>query len=359
MEANRQPADTPRTDRALSGALQAQAERAQAPRLWAVRIGEGRARAPLVGLLIGGVVLGAHALAGLAVPGAPHPAEAGQLGTALFFALSLAMVVSLAGVLPRAALRDLDALRGQLALADGDIARLRSALVRYPRRDMALNAGAGAAIGVLHAWLGLWAGADPLPLAPTILPAALTVILWALMMQTGVVLVANARLFSALGADAAQVEVLAVYRLRPFANAALRPMLLIMALLAAYPLMLLGEGAISGLTLIAFAATLALALFAVWLPLRGIGRRIAAARAEGLARLDAAISPAWEALRAGERGDPARLQALLALRERVKMAPTLPIGLDVLGRGLLYLALPAATWGAKGVAEAVLDRLFL
>ena len=51
-------------------------------------------------------------------------------------------------------------------------------------------------------------------------------------------------------------------------------------------------------------------------------------------------------------------EALIALRTRVQATPSLPIGLGGIGRGLVYLSLPVATWGGKGFAEALLNRLF-
>ena len=53
----------------------------------------------------------------------------------------------------------------------------------------------------------------------------------------------------------------------------------------------------------------------------------------------------------GAPTEPARLKALLALRSRVQTASSLPIGLGVLGRGLIYLALPVATWGATELRQ--------
>lgn len=139
---------------------------------------------------------------------------------------------------------------------------------------MALNAAIGAAIGVVHVVLTA-RGTSGLPSDAVAVVLALgTVALWAMMVQTGALLMANASLFARLGRSAVRVEIHAPDRLRPFATAALRPMLLIMA--------------------------------------------------------------------------------LLALRARVQDAPSLPIGMGGLGRSLVYLALPVATWGGKGFTEALL-----
>ncbi len=174
------------------------------------------------------------------------------------------------------------------------------------------------------------------------------------MMQTGALVVGNAQLFAALGAQATRAAPLTPERLHPFLRAALRPMLLIMSLLAAYPLMLLAQPGWQADTLLGPAATLALA--AVWFPLRGPAAGMRRARDAALARVEAQLADAWDGM-AQERGAE-RLEALLALRVRLQRAPILPLAVPGLVRVVLYLALPMATWTGKGFGEAVLNRLF-
>jgi len=281
------------------------------------------------------------------------------VGEALFFALSLGLIMELAALIPRSAQDDLDVLARELTIDDALRKRLHSALVRYPAGDVAVNAAIGIALGAVHVVLtgSGWSGLTGDPVAALL--AIGTVALWAMMVQTGSLLVANARLFASLGRTAVRVEVLAPDRLRPFATVALRPMLLVMVLLAAYPLMLLGSDGFGATAAIGPVATTFLALAAVWVPLRGLAGRIREARASRLSQLDAAIAAGLQTSDAhGAPADPQRLEALIALRARVRAAPSLPIGLGGIGRGLAYLALPVATWGGKGFAEGLLNRLF-
>lgn len=214
----------------VGAGLSALAARDGAAVFWPVRL-QGAPGLP--GLAGAGVAAGFLGAVWLAAGGMPA-----QLGEALFFAVSLGLVVELAALIPRAAQRDLDALGPELTLPEALRARLRAALLRYPAGDVAVNAALGAAVGAGHVLLT----GPGWPVAPVDwVLAAGTLALWAMMMQTGALLVANARLFAQLGRGGVRVEVLSPHRLRPFAHAALRPMLLIMALLAAYPLMLLGE----------------------------------------------------------------------------------------------------------------------
>ena len=281
------------------------------------------------------------------------------VGEALFFALSLGLIMELAALIPRSAQDDLDVLAPELTIDDPLRQRLHSALVRYPAGDVAVNAAIGVALGAVHVALTGpgWSGLTGDPVAALLAIGALA--LWAMMVQTGSLLVINARLFATLGRTAVRVEVLSPDRLRPFATVALRPMLLVMVLLAAYPLMLLGSDGFGAGSAIGPLATTLLALAAVWLPLRGLAGRIRGARASRLSQLDAAIAEVLQTADGhGAPADPQRLEALIVLRDRVRAASSIPIGLGGIGRALAYLAIPVATWGGKGFAEALLNHLF-
>ncbi len=337
--------------------LQRLGDRADAPVFWPLRLQQRHA---LPGLA-GSIVAVSFLLLAWAAAGGVHLAslDTGQVGEALFFALSLGLIFELAALIPRAAQGDLDALASELTIEQSHIERLKAALIRYNTGDVAVNSTIGLAIGVLHvAMLGPgWAALSDDPLA--IVLALGTVALWAMMVQTGTLFVANARLFARLGRSGVRVEILMLDRLRPFASAALRPMLLVMVLLAAYPLMLLGTAGLEASAAIGPVATAFLALAVVWLPLRGLRARIREARAQQIRRVDAAIAQALRIV--DKHGVPEqlqRLEALIGLRNRVLAAPALPVGLGGIGRGLLYLALPVVTWGGKGFAEGLLNWLF-
>jgi len=131
--------------------------------------------------------------------------------------------MELAVLIPRAAQGDLDVLATELTMEDALRRRVRAALLRYPAGDVAVSSGVGAAIGAVHVALTAqgWSGVLSDPFA--VLLALGTVALWAMMAQTGSLLVANAQLFACLGRTAVRVEILAPDRLRPFTTGALRP----------------------------------------------------------------------------------------------------------------------------------------
>lgn len=357
MTNTREDFETVRPSTAPSTELLQFAERADTPVFWPLRLQRRLARPGIAGSIfaIGYLLLFWVAAGGWREEGL----QPGLVGEALFFALSLGLIIELAALIPRAAQDDIEALAGELMVDRALRERLQAALIRYPPGDVAVNAAIGLAIGVLHVTL---TGADWAALSrdPAASVSALgTLALWAMMVQTGSVLVANARVFACLGRSAVRVEPLVIERLRPFAKAAMRPMLLVMLLLAAYPLMLLGTGELTPTMVIGPIATTLLALAAVWLPLRGLRRQILTARERDIARIDVAIAATSHAVdRFGAPRDPQRLEALIALRSRLHAGRSLPIGSGGIGRGLLYLSLPVLTWGGKGFAEALLDWLF-
>lgn len=326
--------------------------RAGAALFWPVRLRLWHGLPGLSGTVLALVIL-------LALLALDHPGGLGQaiaspdpvaLGRALFFALSLGLLVEFAAHIPLAAQRDLDALTGDLTLDEPERERLRAALIRQDGWLTAGYAAGGAALGLIHAWAGVGPGEAP--------GVALgTVLLWSLMVQVGLQLVMNAQLFAALGAHATLPDPLAPERLYPFVRAALRPMLLIMSLLAAYPLTLLATPGWNADNLVGPAATLALALASVWFPLRGLAGGMRRTREAAQRRVDDAIAQGWAGLER-DPAAPARLEALLALRDRLKRAPSLPLALPGMVRALAYLALPLATWSGKGLGAALLDRLF-
>lgn len=350
-------ASTKRGRNSATDSLIQLAVRAEEAVFWPMWMRQRLAVPGLVGVTVAAVFL----LAVWVAAGAWHPGALRTeiVGEALFFALSLGLIMELAALIPRSAQDDLDVLARELTIDDALRKRLRSALIRYPAGDVAVNAAIGIALGVVHVALTGpgWSVLTGDPVAALL--AIATLALWAMMVQIGSLLVTNARLFASLGRTAVRVEVLSPDKLRPFATVALRPMLLVMVLLAAYPLMLLGSDGFGATSAIGPTATTLLALAAVWMPLRGLAGRIREARASRLSQLDAAIAAVLQTADAhGAPADPERLEALIALRARVRATPSFPIGLGVIGRALAYLAIPVATWGGKGFAEGLLNHLF-
>ena len=135
------------------------AARAEAAVFWPVWL---RRRLPVPGL-VGTTVAAAFLLAVWVAAGAWREGvlQTELVGEALFFALSLGLILELAALIPRLAQDDLDVLAPELTIDDILKQRLRSALVRYPAGDVVVNAAIGLALGAVHValmgpgWSGL------------------------------------------------------------------------------------------------------------------------------------------------------------------------------------------------------------
>ncbi|MGH0030637.1 MAG: hypothetical protein ACQGVC_12660 [Myxococcota bacterium] len=103
-------------------------------------------------------------------------------------------------------------------------------------------------------------------------------------------------------------------------------------------------------------AGLAVGISAMLLPMRGIHRRIVAAKSEELARVEAAIRGDAGALvgsRIEARQPPPGLADLVAYRDLIEKAPEWPLDAGSFRRLGLYLLLPIGSW----VGGALVERL--
>lgn len=323
---------------------------------WTLRVKRalGLPRGAIAGGCAAAVLAGFAFTGHLPVDGGPASAEQLRLlGAALFFAFSIAFLLEAGTIILPAAQRDLDALRPMIRLDETHAFRIREALTRYPRRDLAIGSLVGSLIGLAHAHL---AGHGPVrflaaPDAPTLALTLATATLWVLMVQIALPLVSNARLFSFLGARHVMVDLYNPHALRPFGQAALRPTLLLIGLQAAYPLLLLGQAELTVGTLIGLFASLALVVALFFLPLRGIRRQILDERNRLLSDLDTRLAAQWrqdaERRTHATGNDMATTARLLVVRDRVRDVSSWPLGVDVLGRGIVYIAIPPLTWSVK------------
>ncbi len=147
-----------------------------------------------------------------------------------------------------------------------------------------------------------------------------------------------------------RVDLYDLSRLKPFGSAAIRDVLVIMGALALMPLQALDaefrlvnyrDGLIVGLTLAAI-------LFVI--PQSGVRGAIRAGKEARLSALQAAVDSA-------DRQDVARLEALVAHRDRIQHTSTWPLDLSLIGRVVFYLVIPPLAWVGAALVELMVDRL--
>jgi len=98
----------------------------------------------------------------------------------------------------------------------------------------------------------------------------------------------------------------------------------------------------------------------VWLPMRGVHRRVQQAKRDELVRVNAAIRGDGAALAGTEiacRAGSAGLADLIAYRRLVEEVPEWPLDPDLRARLLLYVALPLGSWLGGALVERLIDAV--
>jgi hypothetical protein len=106
--------------------------------------------------------------------------------------------------------------------------------------------------------------------------------------------------------------------------------------------------------------TLTVAALALFVPLRGVRSRIVAAKRAELGRIEQALRGDHLALagsRIAEHGADLRLADLIAYRGLVERVRAWPFGGSTLGRALLYLTIPFASWLGGALVERLITFL--
>lgn len=153
-----------------------------------------------------------------------------------------------------------------------------------------------------------------------------------------------------LGRSLEDVDVLRVDELAPFAEVALFDLMILAGALALMPLQSLDANFEWGNYVPGFLVGVATGLPLFFLPLIGVGRRIAASKRRRLAALDATLADV-------PRDDYVHLEALLAHRERVAATHALPLDLRVVARALFYATIPPLAWVGAALVERGVERL--
>jgi len=160
--------------------------------------------------------------------------------------------------------------------------------------------------------------------------------------------------FSRLGERDTLVDWLDQDPLRPFARKGLRSVLLLLLFSLFFSLFLLEPwGRVTAIPMLVLFP--ALCVFALLLPVSGVHRRLARARAEELARVDSALRTEAEAnLKEGAVATSgARLSNLVAYRGLVEAASTWPFDLGIWLRFSVYVSLGLGSW----LGGALVERL--
>ncbi|HEY6599326.1 MAG TPA: hypothetical protein VIZ30_08435 [Pseudomonadales bacterium] len=180
-----------------------------------------------------------------------------------------------------------------------------------------------------------------------------TLLVWIVMTTVVTGLFQIATVFARL-ATRVRVDLLQPRALTPFARVAVILTLGIVGAQAAFPLLWLDSTLSLTASAPGFIGTAIPMVFLFLMPLLPIHRRIAAAKAAEIARLDAAIAASTRSQDESDgRGfdDVVRLTALLAYRREIETVHEWPFNMGVASRLAIYLVIPPLTWIATALIQ--------
>jgi hypothetical protein len=188
---------------------------------------------------------------------------------------------------------------------------------------------------------------------------ALNTLLFVLLGRVAVQTFRGNQLFARVEALLAPVDLLRPHSLAPFARHGLRTAFLWIggSSIASIVFVNLLFSWLTGLVLV---ATLGIGTLAFLLPMRGLHRRLRAAKEVELERVRAAIECARGALLDGDGGTERalRMPGLLAYERRVAAAPEWPLDAPQVARFALVVALGLGSWVGGAVIERTIDFLW-
>lgn len=162
--------------------------------------------------------------------------------------------------------------------------------------------------------------------------------------------------FSRAALELPIIDIFDLRPLRPFARQGLTNGLLAAGLMSLLGLFAIGSG-INPMVILLESGSVVLVGIALVLPLRRVHDRIRNAKAEELARCDAALERVRrQAIENGPDAGAGRLADLHAYRALVREVPEWPVDTPAVTRSALYLLIPVGSWIASAVVQYMVDR---
>ena len=155
-----------------------------------------------------------------------------------------------------------------------------------------------------------------------------------------------------------RIDLLDLSPLLPFTQLGLTNALLMVGSLSIWSLMLVETG-FGMMLLIAGAATLISTTLALWLPVRGVHKRICQSKQEELRDLNREISSRRSSLMSRDAStNGGEMADLVTYRSLVDSVSEWPFTSSTYTRVFLYALMPVAAWGIGVIAEQVVARVF-
>lgn len=273
----------------------------------------------------------------------------------------------LAGYLPAAFLHVIQSGRRHVLLLQEALSCTReecealSATVRLTTRGLVITA----VIGLLFAFVAPYI-VQPVPATPwmpsswspevtwhRLLGPLVSILTWWL----GYAVVSVSARMSRLARKLGHIDLFDLSGLAPFTRQGLTNALLLLGLIAIWSLMLLETG-FGQMMLVNGSAALIVTAFALLYPVRGVHGRIRQAKEAELSWANAEIAMRRRSLQDSATGrHPGEMADLVAYRSLVESSPDWPFTTSTYTRLILYMLIPALSWGLGIFAEEIVGRV--
>ncbi|MFP6808009.1 MAG: hypothetical protein VB957_12665 [Pseudomonadales bacterium] len=282
----------------------------------------------------------------------------------VFFCFVISYFIPVSHFVNMQTLTAFDNLRPSLNLQESELARIRDSLVGMTKEAQLKNLSAGLLLGFIHNYFLLSTEGDFFDvltqvdiLNGTVL--LVTIMVWCLITIVISSLTGNAEVFARLAREAVNIDLMNLSELKAFSRVAGYSTLVLMGVLAAFPILLTRDSSNYITILPGLFATLLPMVFIFLVPLLPIRKRISEHKSHELQLIQARISQ----LTQGHPNPPEDVEALSTLqplfeyRKEIRQVQEWPFDSTAAFRLTFYLFIPPLTWVGAALIERLVDTV--
>ncbi len=282
----------------------------------------------------------------------------------LFFSFVIAYSIPASHYVSEQNLAALDSLKPVLNLDEKSFMRIRESLTGNSVFSQLVILGIGCLLGIAHNYLLLTADTNLLSALQdldtiNVLFLFITIFLWCLLTVVISNLIDNVRAFARLAKNNTRIDLLNGANLRGYSRVAVYSTLVLLGVLATFPLLLMQTGTNYLTILPGFLATFIPMMSIFLIPLLPIRAKIKSRKSEELASIQHQINQITGSHDSLIENDAAlqRLQPLLDYRREVHQVPEWPFDSPAFFRLMFYLFIPPLTWVGAALIERLVDTV--
>jgi hypothetical protein len=290
--------------------------------------------------------------------------EGADKAVPVFFCLVFAYIAPASHYINQKSVEAFDSLKTILVLDESKIHEVRNAILEVPLSNQFKVTTLGLTAGCIHAYVLLIVNGEffevlgILTIRDTTIMLS-TILIWILLTTTITFLTRNVSIFARLAKENVKVDLLNTPSLYGFARVAVYSTLLLMGVLASFPILLI-EDETSTLTVVPGLLATSLPMIYLFLvPLLPIRVRIKEKKSLELANIQERIKVITHNSEnlSNDLEKLATLQPLLEYRREIDQVSEWPFDSPVMFRLFFYLIIPPMTWVGAALIERLIDTV--